>query len=203
LKRCRDLLGPDAPLRQPLAGLIRRAERLADLDRKLPAVLAGKARPAGAAERAELAHLCQQPYKRLYVSSARLWREAFAAEPRLAEDPGAARRAYAAYAAALAAAGEGPEAAPLGDKQRSEWRRQALAWLRADLALFAKRAGAPGPAGRDFVREALRHWQGSPELAGLRDREALAKLPAEERDDCRKFWDEVAAQLERAGGKKR
>ncbi len=44
------------------------------------------------------------------------------------------------------------------------------------------------------------HPPDAPELAGLRDGAAVARLPAEEREACRKLWDEVARVLKRAGG---
>jgi hypothetical protein len=34
-------------------------------------------------------------------------------------------------------------------------------------------------------------WRKGPDLAGVRDKEALAKLPAEERAACEKFWADV------------
>jgi hypothetical protein len=64
----------------------------AALDAKLRATLNGKATSSGAAQRIELAYLCQRPYKRLYVVSARFYVEAFAADPKLEQDPPAWHR---------------------------------------------------------------------------------------------------------------
>jgi hypothetical protein len=44
----------------------------------------------------------------------------------------------------------------------------------------------------------LRHWQQDPDLAGLRDEAALAKLPAEERAACEKLWADVVSLLKQA-----
>jgi len=49
--------------------------------------------------------------------------------------------------AALAAAGQGEDAAKLDDKERTRLRKQALDWLRADLALRRKQP-PPRPADR-------------------------------------------------------
>ena len=49
------------------------------------------------------------------------------------------------------------------------------------------------------VEQRLQGWQKDPALAGLRDGEALAKLPAEEREACRKVWAAVAALLKGGG----
>jgi hypothetical protein len=49
------------------------------------------------------------------------------------------------------------------------------------------------------MQEALRYGQKDPDLAGLRDAPALAKLPAEERAACESLWADVAARLKKAG----
>jgi hypothetical protein len=49
----------------------------------------------------------------------------------------------------------------------------------------------------------LRHWQKDPDLAGLRDAAALARLPAGEQTEFRKLWAEVAALLAKAQRKAR
>jgi hypothetical protein len=47
----------------------------------------------------------------------------------------------------------------------------------------------------------LQHCQEGPDLAGIRDKEAVAKLPAEEQAACQKLWADVAALLKTASGK--
>jgi hypothetical protein len=42
-------------------------------------------------------------------------------------------------------------------------------------------------------------WQSDADLAGLRDKDALAKLPIPEQEACRRLWADVAALLQRAG----
>jgi hypothetical protein len=76
-------------------------------------------------------------------------------------------------------------------EERARLRGQALSWLRADLAAWAK------VADRALVRRILAHWQQDPDLAGVRDRQALAALPAEERAEWDKLWAEVADLLRR------
>jgi hypothetical protein len=107
-------------------------KRLLELDRKLPAILRREAQPADAREGLALAQLCRQ-YKRLYATSARLYADAFAADPRLADDLRAPHLYAAARAAALAAAGKGEDAAKLEDAERARLRGLALAWLWTDL----------------------------------------------------------------------
>ena len=88
----------------------------------------------------------------------------------------------AACAAVRASAGIGPE------KERADKRRQALAWLRADLELATKllRDGK-------LSAQVVATWQMDPALAGVRTPAALAKLPDAEREPWQRFWADVAA----------
>src|SRR5262249_38940695 len=117
----------------PSARWVREGRRLVELEGRQAAVLRGEAKPADAAERNEYAQLFY--YKKLYVAAARFWADAFAADPRLADDPESSHRYDAACAAALAAAGLGADAGRLDDQERARWRKQALEWLRANLAV--------------------------------------------------------------------
>lgn len=125
---------------------------------------------------------------------------AFAAEPKLAADLKQQPRYNAACAASLAAAGNGKDSAKLDDKERTRLRKQALDWLRADLAAWTKLADGGAPASRAAVVKTLQHWQKDAVLAGLRDAPALAQLPESERAACQKLWKEVAELLKKCGG---
>jgi hypothetical protein len=131
----------------------------------------------------------------LYAAAARLSARSFGIDPKLAGDLKAARRYNAACCAALAAAGKGIDAAQLEAKERARWRKQALSWLRADLDLWARRAASGEPVDRAAVRQTLGHWQRGADLAGVREKAALAGLPAAERKDWHQFWADVAALL--------
>jgi len=81
--------------------------------------------------------------------------------------------------------------------ERARWRKQALEWLRADLSLWA--AGVDGPpGGRGAARAALQRWQGDKALAGIREPQELAKLPAVERVELVRFWADVQETLIRS-----
>jgi tetratricopeptide (TPR) repeat protein len=180
----------------PSAEWVREAERLVDLDRKLPAVLEGKQRPADPAEAAALADLCAQ-YKGRPATAARLFQEAFAADPRLAKNLHS-HRYNAACAAALAAAGKGQDAAGLDPNERSRLRRQAIAWLRADLKAW-RQVFEKGPAkARPAVVQTMRHWLADDDFAAVRGPQALAKLPEAERSAWHNLWALVADTLARA-----
>jgi tetratricopeptide (TPR) repeat protein len=199
LKRGHELGSKNPRWPYPSARWLQEAERLLALDRKLPAILKRKAQPADARERSALAQLCY--YKRLYAASARFYADAFAAEPRLADDSRDPHRYDAACSAALAAAGKGADAAQLDDGSRARLRGQALAWLRADLRTWAARVEKGTPQEQAEAAKSLRHWQTDPDLAGVRDAAALAGLPQTERADWQRLWADVQALLEKAGGK--
>ena len=186
----------------PSAQWLRNAERLAQLDMRLPKILKGEDRPADAAERVQLGWLCQQQYKQLNAAAARFYAEAFAAEPKLADDDSANHRYNAACAAALASSGQGKDADKLDEKERARLRQQTLAWLRADLAAWRKILDKEPVKARPFVRQSMQHWQQDTDLAGVRG-DALAKLPETERQDWRKLWQEVEELGKRAADSKR
>jgi hypothetical protein len=169
-----------------------------ELDGKLPAILRGVAKPTDAAERLALANLCT--IKKLPGAAARFFDEAFAAQPALAEDLSKWYRYSAACSAALAGCRQGKDQPSLDDKTRARWRKQALAWLRADLAVWTKQLVSGHAEARAEVRNTLEHWQHDPDLAGLREEAALAKLPEAERKAWLQLWGEVHKLHERAHG---
>ncbi|HZY84961.1 MAG TPA: tetratricopeptide repeat protein, partial [Gemmataceae bacterium] len=187
------------PERDPLHGLItrqlQRCERLLALEARLPAVLAGKEKPADAAEWLELAGLCQTTKR--YATAARFYADAFAADPKLADRRFPDHRYNAARYAVLAAAGQGADGPKPDDKERALLRRQALNWLRAHLALRQKQAESAKAADRTAAQRSLRSWQKEANLASVREQQALATLPAEERAEWEKLWSDVAALLRR------
>jgi serine/threonine-protein kinase len=196
LRRC-DELGRRVPgWRHPSIDRVRKCERLIELDQKLPGILRGETQPSGPAESLQLAELCQIPAKRLYTTASRLYADAFAANPKLADDVNQPFRYNAACSACLAASGKGEDARLLPDKVVVMLRRQALGWLRADLALYAKLAEQD--AAKQAVQQRLEHWQRDPDLASIRDLEGLATLPDAERPEWQRLWEDVAAVLRKA-----
>ena len=165
---------------------------------ELPALLAGRRPPRDNAER--LALLGAYQFEGRHAAAARLYADAFAADPQVAEDLAAGHRFNAARHAALAASGRGTDA-PKDDQDRSRLRGLALDWLKADLTAWGKLAEGPAEQ-RLRVRQTLTHWRADPDLTGVRDKDALAKLPKDERAKWQELWAEVDGLLERVGNKK-
>jgi hypothetical protein len=101
-------------------------------------VLKGETVPATAAERLELAALCQLRRKRLHAATARL-AAAFASDPKLADGLKQQRRYNAACSTAVAGCGQGEDAAHLDEKELARLRQQARDWLTADLSLWTNK----------------------------------------------------------------
>jgi tetratricopeptide (TPR) repeat protein len=175
------------------------AERLIAARDKLPLYQNGTYTPSNSDERLALGEWCL--IKKLYHAAAGLYAAAFAADPKLADDLEAGHRYNAACYAAQAAVGQGDDAAKLDDAERTRLRKQALDWLRADLALRTKRLETGNPADRAAALQALRHWQQDTDLAGIRQAAALAKLPADEQKGFAQLWADVAALLKKAEDK--
>jgi serine/threonine protein kinase/Flp pilus assembly protein TadD len=173
---------------------IREAELMARLDARLPALLARQAKTTDAGELLGLGRLCQLPCKRLYAAAARFYADAFTTQPKLAADLNAGNRYNAARGAARAGTGHGQDSAGLDAGASARLRRQALDWLRADLALYAGLATQGSAQCRAVVQERLAHWQQDSDFSGVRG-EALARLPAGERDGWRKLWSDAEQLL--------
>ena len=123
----------------------------------LPAFLRGEYQPLDNDERLAMVGICQ--FQGRYHAAARLYADAFAIAPALAENLASACRSRAALGdkqpvsrveelatecrypaarcAALAGCGLGEDGAKLDEAERARWRRQARDWLRADLAVWA------------------------------------------------------------------
>jgi serine/threonine-protein kinase len=194
-RRCLDQIPQGHELRSNVLAQLQRCERLIALEARLPAVLHGKDKPAGAAEALEFADLCG--LRGRLVAAARLYAEALGTSPRLAGDLHADHRYRAACAAALAGCGRN-DGAGLTQAERARWRERAHEWLRAEVALWTGVLDN-GPAGdRVLVARKLAHLWADPDLAGLLDPKSLGQLPAAERGACRALRDAIDVLVRRA-----
>jgi hypothetical protein len=171
---------------------LQRTERLLQLEQKLDFCLAGKERPANPQEGVELAFRAAK--RQRYHTAVRFCSEAFKEDPKVGDNRQTQPRYNAACWAALIA--EGRDAGGITDKERAELRQQALDWLRTDLEAYS---GLPGKDSKDrtMIGRRLAHWQKDNDLAGLRGKDAIDKLPEAEREPWHKLWADVAAVLQR------
>jgi WD40 repeat protein/tetratricopeptide (TPR) repeat protein len=160
--------------------------------------------PRGGPDNAEaalkLAEQCGR--KKQHAAATRLYGVAFALNPKLAEDPERAAAFDAACAAARAGCGRGADAGMLDDRERAELRTQARTWLRGLLAAHGKQLKDGTPEQAEQLQRTLANWQKDADLAGVRDGDALAKLPDAERGEWEKLWHDVEALRRQAAGPK-
>jgi serine/threonine-protein kinase len=184
----------------------------------LPAFLQGNYQPQDNDERLALLGICQ--FRGLARASAGLFADAFAADPGLADllnqeclgralqgaegppDPTEAFKAACRYRAAscsaLAGCGLGKDGYKLSEAERTHWRKQARAWLQADLVEWTKMLDSDSPVAQNVAKRMLTNWEADPDLAGLRELRALDELSPDERKDCLALWQAVASPLKRA-----
>ncbi len=172
------------------AAHVKQAERLVAVEGRLAAALAGRA--VTLAEGLDLALLCRM--KGRYQAAVMFYEKAFAHRPALADDRRNGFRVSAALCAAQAGCGQGSDGAGVDEKGRARLRNQALAWLRAELALAEKTIKGGPPAEAAQARGVLQNWQTNVRLDGLRDPE-LARLPEAEQPAWRQFWADVERVL--------
>ncbi len=179
--------------RYPSAQWVAGAERVLALANRLPAIVSGEDKPRDNAERLGFA---QMAYKQKHFAVAhRLWSEALESDPKLGDNRRAQHRYNAACAATLVAAGQDKRGTPPDDAAKVKLRRQALDWLKAELAAWGKLLESGPPQARPAIVEVLSHWKQDSDVAGIRDAEALAKLPEEEQKAWRALWVDVDSLL--------
>jgi tetratricopeptide (TPR) repeat protein len=180
----------------PSANWILQFKGFAELEGRLPAVLKGNDRPKNVYDWAALADVAYR--KGQHAASAGLWRDLFLAAPGAAENPQSHHRWWAARVAALAGSGKGKDHPPTDENTRAQLRKQARDWLQADLNDWGKLLDSGLPKDKTALIATLQEWKTDPNLAGLRDQEVLARLPAAERQVCLKLWAEVETLLAKA-----
>jgi tetratricopeptide (TPR) repeat protein len=175
--------------RQGLDRVVQNRAKLVQLDE----IVAGRAKPATPAETIELAILATQPPRRRYGLTVRLYSEAFAADPSLADPLKTPYRYWAACDAVRAATGKDTEMAALGVEEWGFFTGLAQKWLRADLALWTSQAKEPKR--RQEVRDQLTVWKNESVLAPVRDPAWLAAMPPADRKAWEALWRDVDALL--------
>ena len=161
-----------------------------DLESRLRAFLRGEVQLADNAERLALAQRAWD--LKWYAADVRLLSEALKSNPMLGDDPQSGHLYNAACYAVLAAGGKGMDQPPSDDAAKASFRRQALDWLKSDLAHWAKLSQSGSPQVQEPIVRHVKHWQADADLASVRDSEALARLPQAEQ----KPWKALLADVD-------
>ena len=180
LRQAQALLASRPDLVGTAANWISIAERKAALASRLDETVSGAAQPHDADERIEFAEILAARAR--HAEAARMYTEAFAEAPALADELERGHRYNAACCAVRAASS--------GDADGAGWRERALGWLRADLE-----AREPFPG----LAATLGHWKVDPDLAHVRDH--VGELPAAEREGWTRIWSDVDSRIAGASGR--
>jgi serine/threonine-protein kinase len=176
----------------------RECDRLLRFEARLPQVLGDAELPVEPADLLSYADVCR--YKRREADATRFYVKAFALHPNLDDELGVFHRYNAACVAARAGAGQDAAASGADAAERTRFRAQSRRWLQDLLDAAAK------PEPKDAPPAVLAAclclcWQTDPDLAAVRDKDALAKLPDAERKDWQKLWSDVDALLRKTEAK--
>jgi eukaryotic-like serine/threonine-protein kinase len=196
--RAHDLAASNPGLLRRVESMLAGAERTKRMAERLPAVLRGDDQPGDVNEQLAFAMMCLA--KKLDAAAARLFADAFSANPAIADNRQVQHRYNAACAAALAGCGKGEDVPAPDEADRVKLRQQALDWLKAELVVWTNVLDRDAKA-TAFVVQRLRHWKTDADLAGVRDADELAKLPEAERASWRALWEDVDRLLTRAGSR--
>jgi hypothetical protein len=137
-----------------------------------------------------------------FAAAVRLWSEALAIDPKLADLRQNPPRFNAACAAAMAAAGMDKGDPPPDHAAKTRHRAQALDLLKAELTVWTKLVESSPPQAGSVILRNLQQWKQDTDLVGVRDAEALARLPEAERKEWQRLWAKVDAILNGAGGQR-
>jgi eukaryotic-like serine/threonine-protein kinase len=183
--RALELLPEGNPIRPQVSERLKALDSLLVLEKRLPAILQGQENATNDKEAILLARMCG--HKKRHVAAARLYDDAFRAEPPYDEE----QRFDAARNAVLAAAGKGEDARLLLDKDVVMFRQCALQWLRDNLTDYDRWAKGKRPLLKQRARTVLGYWQSHTDLASVRDKKALDELPKTERAAWKDLWRNV------------
>jgi tetratricopeptide (TPR) repeat protein/tRNA A-37 threonylcarbamoyl transferase component Bud32 len=192
LRKGHELGSRDPSWPHPSGEWLREAERLAALERSLPAIMREQLAVAKD-DLLTVARICKA--KQYNAAAARFYAAAFAAQPTLAENIDAGDRYDAACAAARAGSGMGGTANQLEEDKRALLRRQALDWLRDDLALAGRLLATSTPQARSAISSRLERWRSEADLQEVRDPVKIAKLPRDEHTPWLQLWADWDALL--------
>ena len=165
---------------------------------RLSEALNGK-QPTDTGEAAALAQLASS--RSLHAAAAGFWSLALTGNPKLSDDREASPRYDAARAAALAGCRQGKDEPRPDEAARAKLRAQSLEWLKAELASWSGALEKKAAPDRVPVVRVLEYWKADPDLAGVRDSDALAKLAEPERKAWGDLWADVDSLIRKGGTK--
>lgn len=181
------------------AHLLARCRRMAELDKRLPAILQKTDKPKTSQELMEFATLCYR-HKALFLASAEMFHSAFLQTPQL-KTQAPEYLSIAARAALQVDAGNGPETIRVPLQQRTFWRGQALLWLTEELNFWKKHVRIAEGKKLATMQSHLKLWNVHKEFLRAQSPEGTASWSQKERDEWAKLWQDHKAVLQQLEAK--
>ena len=180
---------------QELFGIGRASDAIAILEKALACYQSEVGSRKAAREYLVSANICWT--RKSYAAAARYFSEAVAADPGLANGASAFSSLYE-YACFETSAGCQPSGGgnSLVAKEHGDMRADGLKHLQGVMTAWHAMLALNNKTTNALIQGIMKRWLMEPRLSGLRDPDALAKLPDAERLGWEKLWKEVA-ELER------
>ncbi len=175
----------------PSAEWVVEAEELAELEARMEALLRGEETLPDSPTRLHFAKLLR--IKSRYADAANVYRDAFAADPEIADNLAAGYRYAAAATAAQAAIQSSGE-------EQAQFIDLACQWLSADLELRRNAVDSGTREDRQAVLSKLKFWLGDERLTSIRDEAQWGLLSPPRQQACRQLWNEVHRLVARIEG---
>lgn len=179
----------DPRWKYPSGVWLEQAEQCAALAPNLENALTDVTRITDNSDRLGYALVCY--YRGEYAAGVALYQEAFRQDPQIAEDFGNGHRYTAALMAVLAADKQSDTADEQDESQLSRWREQARVWLRAELDAVTRFMQSGDARHARAAASRMQFWQIDEELSSVRDAEGSSTLPAAQRSEWERFWNDV------------
>ena len=121
---------------------------------------------------------------------AQIWTDAIATSPQLINN----NLEFITRAVAMAGTGMGKDAGKFNDDDRARWRQTALELISTRLQKIETQLDSAAPP-IESMQKRLLTLQQTPDLAGLREPAAMARLPKSEQDQFAAIWTRVNDML--------
>jgi len=194
-KAADDLLAKSDPNKQVVGFFLGRCRRATELQELAPDALSGAKMPDAPEDRFVFADILRGQHR--CRRAVEICLDLLNSKSIDAIDPLGFNRYDVACIAVQAGCGHDMDVAQMSTQEMADMRREGLLLLRSALEVFNKRATTD--VQRRYMAGLMRGWFRDPDLAGVRNADALEKLPAAERDQWRTFWGDVRDSINTLG----
>jgi eukaryotic-like serine/threonine-protein kinase len=195
-RRYAKLLPDNHPWQKAARQRLQECEKLLEMERKVGTYLNNGDLPETTQDVLAMIDLCRT-YKQYHATAAGLYAGKINNTRTLAEDLERGHRFDAARSALLAASGHGRDPVNVNVEQQMALRKQAHAWLQADLAQWTKRLQERDVKALPGLLTRLPGWKYEPAFVAVRDSQKPGSLPKAEQADWLQLWSDLDQLLKK------